>query len=504
MTIFNSSAWIVAPIIIPLIGGLLCFLWRRDTFFIALFISLANLLSVTTLLRQFLLFGPLRYRMGGWEAPLGIALRLHGPALLMLLMTAVSGIGITLYARGYFSFRISALKHNNRHEQQERFFWPLWLMLWTALNALFLSGDIFNLYVTLELVSVSAAALAALSGKPASQIAAFRYLLVSLLGSLSYLLGVVFVYKTYGILDLEMLRQIATPGPGLQMALTLMTLGLLLKTALFPLHFWLPPAHANALAPVSAILSGLVVKGSFFILFTLWFEIFASSITANALDLIGLLGAGAVIWGSLQAIRQQRLKLLVTYSTVAQLGYLFIAFPLTATENISQEVWTAVTFMVMAHSFAKTAMFMAAGTIFLQVGHDRIRDLAGIRKSLPITSFAYAIAGVNLIGLPPSGGFIGKWLLLTAALTSGQWHWSLVIIAGSLLASVYVFRVVSRLFLTPDEAIIQECRPHSPLQEWPALFLAIIALLLGLIAPYFSLILETTEIVANLAPGGGL
>lgn len=501
---FASPSWITGPVLLPLIGGLLCFLFRRNTFFIALFVSLANIFSVALLLWQFLILGPIRYSLGGWQAPLGITLRIHGPSLLMLLMTAVSGIGITLYARGYFSFRISAPKHMGRHERQERFFWPLWLMLWGALNALFLAGDIFNLYVTLELVSVSAAALAALSGKPAALIAAFRYLLISLLGSLSYLLGVVFIYKTYGLLDLEMLHRIASPGPGLQAALALMTLGLLLKTALFPLHFWLPPAHANALAPVSAILSGLVVKGSFFILFSLWFDVFASSITQEALNLMGLLGTGAIIWGSVQAIRQQRLKLLVAYSTVSQLGYLFIAFPLASLKDGGHLVWLAVLFMAMAHACAKSAMFMAAGTIFLHMGHDRIKDLAGVRKCLPMTSFAYGIAGVNLMGLPPSGGFIAKWLLLSSALAASQWGWSLVIMAGSLLASVYVFRVVSQLFVIPATINIRACKPHSSLLEWPALVLAIISLLLGLIAPYPLLILGADKAGSLLSLGGGL
>jgi formate hydrogenlyase subunit 3/multisubunit Na+/H+ antiporter MnhD subunit len=499
VTFFDSPTWIVFPIILPLLAGLLCFFFRQNTFLIALFAALANLCSVAVLLGQFLDTGPMRYSMGGWRAPLGIALRMQGPTVLMLLMTAISGLAITLYARGYFSFRIAGPQKAGRHQRQERFFWPLWMMLMAALNALFLSADIFNLYVTLELVTVSASALAALSGKPASQLAAFRYLLVSLLGSLSYLLGVVFVYKTYGVLDLEILAQAAHPGPGLQAALALMSLGLLLKTALFPLHFWLPPAHANALAPVSAILSGLVVKGSFYILFVLWFDVFASCIGPKALNLMGILGSAAIVWGALQAIRQQRLKLLVAYSTVSQLGYLFIAFPLAARAETTQEVWAAVAFMVLAHACAKAAMFMAAGTIFLHMGHDRIKDLHGIRKSLPLTSFAYAIAGVSLMGLPPSGGFVAKWLLLTSSLSSSQWGWSVMIMGGSLLASIYVFRVVSRLLVVPVEQNLQASLAPSPLLEWPAFVLAMIALLLGLVTPYPMHILASDTVVTHLA-----
>jgi multicomponent Na+:H+ antiporter subunit D len=503
MTSFDGSSWIVLPIILPMAAGLLCFLTRRWAFTFALTASFGNLLAAGILLKQLLDTGPHSYHVGNWKAPLGIALRIDGPSILMLLMTAVTGLGITLYARGYFAFRISVPKRIGRHERQERFFWPLWMTLWASLNGLFLSADIFNLYITLELISVPAIALAALSGKPASQLAAFRYLLVSLLGSLSYLLGVVFIYRMYGVLDLALLSSKAIPEAGTGVALALMSVGLLLKTALFPMHFWLPPAHANALAPVSAILSALVVKGSFYLLFRLWFDTFASIITEPALNILGILGCCAIIWGALQAIRQQRLKLLVAYSTVSQLGYLFVAFPLAYLAK-GPDIWAAVIFMALAHSCAKSAMFMAAGTIFLHAGHDRIKDLAGMRSYIPVTVFAYAIAGVNIIGLPPSGGFIAKWLLISSSLDSSQWWWGVIVMAGSLLASVYIFRVVSRFFVIPEGYKIPERQPHSPLLEWPALALALIALLLGLIAPYPLHILETGSSLFSMISQKGL
>ena len=296
----------VCPVILPLIAGLLCFLFSHRTFAIALAAALTNLLVVCLLTGQLLVFGPMRCHMGGWQPPLGITLRTDGPALLMLLMTAVTGLAITLYARGYFSYRISDPRRAGRHQRQQRYFWPLWMLLLAGLNGLFLSNDVFNVYVTLELIGISAASLAALSGKPASLLASFRYLLVSLLGSLTYLFGIVFLYRSNGVLDLGLLQNLAANGLGIRTALVLMSVGLLLKTALFPLHFWLPPAHANALAPVSAILSALVVKGSFYMLFRFWFEIFPSTITQPTLNFMGTLGAVAVLWGAVQAIRQHR------------------------------------------------------------------------------------------------------------------------------------------------------------------------------------------------------
>lgn len=504
MTVFQFGApsWMISPIVLPLTAGLLCFLFSHKTFTIALAAALANLLAVCFLTWQLLVFGPMRCHMGGWQPPLGITLRTDGPALLMLLMTAVTGLAITLYARGYFTYRIADPRHADRHQRQQRYFWPLWMLLLAGLNGLFLSNDIFNLYVTLELIGISAASLAALSGKPVSQLASFRYLMVSLLGSLTYLLGVVFLYKSYGVLDLDILQNITTSGPGMRAALALLSVGLLLKTALFPLHFWLPPAHANALAPVSAILSALVVKGSFYLLFRFWFEVFASIVTTPALSFMGALGAIAIFWGAIQAMRQQRLKLMVAYSTVSQLGYLFIAFPLARVDGDAQ-VWSIVIFMALAHACAKSAMFMTAGTVFLHLGHDRIKDLSGIRASLPITVFAYGIAGVSLMGLPPSGGFIAKWMLLTSSLVSTQWWWALVIITGSLLASIYVFRVMSRFFVIPEGFAFKKPEPLSPLLEWPALALALLSLLLGLVAPWPLYILATgSTSLVQIFPGG--
>ncbi len=492
----------ITPIIVPLTAGLLCFLFQRKTFAIALSAVLVNLLAACFLIGQLLTCGPMRYSMGGWQAPLGITLRTDGPAVLMLLMTGVTGFAITLYARGYFSFRIDDPGGTDRHQQQQRYFWPLWLLLLAGLNGLFLSNDIFNLYITLEIIGISAASLAALSGKPAARLASFRYLLSSLLGSLTFLLGIVFLYKSCGLLDLDLLRNLTENGPGVRAALALMSVGLLLKTALVPMHFWLPPAHANALAPVSAILSALVIKGSFYLLFRLWFEVFASSITTEALNVMGGLGAGAILWGAIQAMRQHRLKLMVAYSTVSQLGYLFVAFPLSRAADNAQ-VWSIVIFMAMAHACAKSAMFMSAGTIFLHFGHDRIQDLTGVRASLPITVLAYGIAGVTLMGLPPSGAFIAKWLLLSWALASCQWWWVLVIIAGSAMAMIYVFRVISRFIVIPEGFSSQKLEFHSRLLEWPALALALISLLLGLVAPWLLHILAKGSIdLTQILPGG--
>ncbi len=456
--------WAIWTILLPLAGSLLCFLLPRRAVLLGLATALSIVVPVAGLGWLVATHGVQRYTVGGWGAPLGIDLYADGLSSLMLIMTAMVGLGISLHASSYFEHR------------KAPFFWPLWLFLWAALNALFLSGDIFNLYVTLELLGLAAVALVALAGGADALTGAMRYLLVSLLGSLCFLLGVALLYHAFGSLDIISLGRLMTPMPAVWAAMGLMTAGLLLKTALFPLHFWLPPAHASAPAPVSAILSALVVKASFYLLLRLWLDLFPEPGVALRL-LLGVLGAGAILWGSLLALRQKRLKLLVAYSTVAQLGYLFLAFPL-----LIPAAWNAVVYFVLSHALAKSAMFLAVGNILYFGGHDRIADLDRIVQRLPLTLTAFAVAGISIIGLPPSGGFVAKWLLLEAAFTTGQWGWIPVVISGSLLATAYVFKVIG--FAFTQAKVLHDSRAVPPIMEWAALGLALAALALGLMAPW--------------------
>ncbi|MBA1445235.1 MAG: oxidoreductase [Gammaproteobacteria bacterium] len=456
--------WGVMAILLPLAGALVCFLWPRRSVPLGLVTVIGVVTCVAGLGWQVVVLGTQRYAVGGWGAPLGIDLYADGLSLLMLMVTAGVGLGISVYSTGYFERKPSAL------------FWPLWLFLWAALNALFLSADIFNLYVTLELLGLAAVALVALAGGADALTSAMRYLLVSLLGSLFYLLGVALLYHSFGSVDMAILAQRMEPSPAVWAAIGLISAGLLLKTALFPLHFWLPPAHASAPAPVSALLSALVVKASFYILLRLWLEVFPPGNAALG-QLLGLLGAAAVLWGGIQALCQTRLKLLIAYSTVAQLGYFFLAFPLgTAT------AWKGTLYLLLSHALAKAAMFMAAGNIMHFGGHDRIADLDRVAHRLPLTVTAFALAGISIIGLPPSGGFIGKWLLLDAALRAGQWWWVVILILGGLLAAAYVFKVIGYAFT--QAGVLHETRTVPITMEWAALALALGAILLGLFAPW--------------------
>jgi len=418
---------------------------------------------------------PLVYILGGWTPPLGIALRADGFSAVMLVTAA-----LVVPAAGYFARANFQTPQGQFEARAPLAFWTLLQALWAALNIVFLGGDLFNLYVALELLTFAAVPLVCLDGRPETLIAALRYLLFALFGSVFYLLGVALLYGTYGTLDIVLLSARVRAEPAVYVAAGLMTAGLLAKTALFPLHLWLPPAHANAPAPASAVLSALVVKGSFFLIVRLWFDVLPALTIEAATSILATLGAAAILFGSILALRQERLKLLIAYSTVAQIGYLFLMFPLaTGGHPWSADAWNGGVLQVLSHAFAKAAMFLAAGLVAESLGHDRISDLRGLGRAMPMTVFAFGLGGLSLMGLPPSGGFAAKWLLVKASVESGQWLWAVVMLAGGLLAGGYVYRVLAPA-LANGSTPLETRKSTSRSREAIALALAFVAVLLGL------------------------
>jgi formate hydrogenlyase subunit 3/multisubunit Na+/H+ antiporter MnhD subunit len=433
----------------------------------------------------------LTYIVGGWQPPLGIALRADGISAVMLLTTAVVSCAVGLFAQKEFA------QPSGKAEARLPFvFWPLIFGTWGGLNSIFISGDLFNLYVALELLTFSAVPLVCLNGGEATLKAALRYLLFALLGSMLYLLGTAMLFGAYGTLDIALLSSQVRPGPLGWIAAALMVTGLLAKTALFPLHLWLPPAHAGAPPAGSAVLSALVVKGSFFLIARLWFDAMPGLRDLAAAQCLALMGSAAILFGSILAWRQRRLKLLVAYSTVAQIGYLFLLFPLVtaAAEPWSGFAWTGGWLQLVSHAFAKAAMFMAAGLVAEALGHDRIADLGGAGRVLPLTFAVFGLAGLSLMGVPPSGGFNAKWLLLFASIMEGQWWWAVAILIGGLLAGGYVFMVLGMAF-SAGHAPPKLVAPVARSREMAALALAVCAILLGLVP------LQPSELLQIGRPG---
>ncbi|APX92707.1 hypothetical protein BWR19_07055 [Halomonas sp. 1513] len=408
---------------------------------------------------------PVTLAVGGWAPPLGIAWWLDLPAAAMLGMTAL--------LMGLASLSLLA----DPDSRDDRFLWSLWWMLWASLNALLLARDLFNLYVILELMSLAAVGLVARSHDDPRHRAALRYLFASLLGSLFYLLGVALLYGQTGLLDLGLLAETLSTTPATRLAAVMLTLGLAIKAALVPLHLWLPAAHSRARAPVSALLSGAVVAAALMVLWRLWLGPLAQ-LDGSLRPALALLGAGALIWGGLQAILQRRLKLVIAWSTLSQSGYALL-LPTLAGGSWHGKAAQGAVLLLVAHGLAKGALFLAAGAIQRAYGHDRLSGLVGSARQAPLAWSIIALAGLGLVGLPPGGGFVGKWWLLDASLANAHPGIAALLLLGTLLTAAWLWRL-GELVLRPAEAVALR-RPCGVTLS-AALALALLGWLAGLAA----------------------
>jgi formate hydrogenlyase subunit 3/multisubunit Na+/H+ antiporter MnhD subunit len=478
----HGGALLAAAVLLPFVGMLLgLVLGGRQVQRVAFVLMPLGLALAVGITAAWLREGQtLVYLLGGWAPPLGTALRADGPAVAMLLAVAGVVCGIGLFARADFGTPLGV------KESRAAFsYWLLLMAVWGALNLVFVSGDLFTLYVALELLTFAGVPLVCLAGSGETLRAALRYVLFALCGSVLYLLGAVLLYGGYGTLDIPLLADAVQPEPIAWTALALMTAGLLAKTALFPLHIWLPPAHGGAPAAASAVLSALVIKGSWFLVVRLWFDVMPGVVTLPSAQLLAGLGAAAIVVGSVVALRQERLKLLVAYSTMAQIGYLFLMFPLAfdAGSNalVHGAALTGGLLQAVSHATAKAGMFMAAGLIYAALGHDRIADLAGVARAMPVTVLAFALSGIALMGVVPSGAYLAKKLLLDAADSSGQWWWTIVLQGGAVFTAGYVVLVLVNV-LRRRSGPLQFVKRVSRLSEFAALVLAMSSLLLALAA----------------------
>lgn len=412
--------------------------------------------------------------LGSYSAPLGIHLRADGLSVLFVGLTTLVGGIVTVFAVG------SASTHQA--------FWPLWLGCWAGLNAVFVSGDLFNSYVGLELVGLTAVALVALGGRPAWW-GALRYLFIAVLGSLLFLVGVGLVVSAAGTLDIEeagaALQQNPDLAPALVFALALLTVGLGMKVALLPMHAWLIPAHSAAPSAVSPLLSALVIKAALFVLLRCWMWLGAGLPELAPLGwTLGVLGALAVVVGSVAALRQDGLKRLIAYSTVAQIGYWFLAFPLLGAdldEEVRQGAFGGILALALGHGVAKAGLFLAAGSLKDTYGTDEITALRGAGQRHPLVVMGMGLTAVGLIGLPISLGFTGKWQVATSAVGAQQWWILAVLMVGTLLSAAYLVRAIAPLLLadSPDPDAASASRNFRSVSGIAVLSLGVLTLATG-------------------------
>jgi len=426
-------------VVVPLIGAILAGFLRRGTtgFALALAVSWLMPFIAGALLWQVLAGGPISYHLGGWEPPYGIEYRVDVLNAFVLMLVASVGAVIMPFARRSIAFEID--------ERGQAWFYCMYLLCLTGLLGIAITGDAFNAFVFLEISSLATYVLIATGRDRRALLAAYQYLIMGTIGATFYVIGVGLVYLVTGTLNMQDMAArlgaaFATHPHSVIAALAFLTVGVSLKLALFPLHVWLPNAYAYAPSFATTFLAATATKVAVYLLIRLYFGVFGPALNIQKLpvgELIIGLSIAAMFAASFIAIFQVNLKRMLAYSSVAQIGYITLGIGIA-----NQAGLTGSIVHLANHAMMKAALFMALGAVFYRIGSVRLHDLAGIGQKMPLTMAAFVVAGFGIIGTPGTVGFISKWYLAVGALNAGGWPLVLVIMASSLLALVYVGRVV--------------------------------------------------------------
>lgn len=458
-------------ILLPLVGAYLILLFgskaRNLARNIALIASVATFVMACMITYLVSRDGKLVYYLGGWAPPLGIELVADG--ITAFLMMTFAGVGLTVLI---FAYDILA---GEIKEKVITRYYALYLVLLASLLGIVLSNDFFNMYVFLEISSIAAAALVAVNGDKLAMEASIKYLIMSTLGSGTVLMGIAGLYMVTGYLNLGFIAArlpdaFATYPLTVLMTLAMLVVGIAVKAALFPLHVWLPDAHGSAPTSSSAILSGLVVKVYIAVLLKLLYRVFPLDFV-RTLPLQGSLLVMATLGifiGSIMAIRQKDIKKMLAYSTVAQIGYVFLGIGL-----FSEKAMTGAILHVFNHAVMKSMLFLSAGLLIKYSGRRTITDLAGLGRTYPLPMIAFSVGALSMVGIPPLSGFISKWYLGLGALEADQMPFLLVLLISSLLNGFYYMPIVIAGFFRKETVEIQ--KQNVPLGAQVALIILIAA-----------------------------
>jgi len=461
-------------VVVPLLAAPLCLVLHRPfaAWLLTFVVSGISLLVSIALLGQILEQGVIDYTFGGWAAPFGIAYHIDfANAYVLLIVTAISTV-VSIFAKRSVASEIEA------HSQG--LFYTAWLLCLTGLLGITITGDAFNLFVFLEISSLSSYVLIAMGNDRKALTAAYQYLIMGTIGATFILIGIGLLYMLTGTLNmLDMAQRLVAVADSrtARTGFAFLTVGLGLKIALFPLHLWLPNAYAYAPSAVSAFLAATATKVAVYVLLRFMFSVFGIDFALGAMPLstmLVVLGSIAVLSASTVAIFQYNLKRMLAYSSIAQIGYLILGVSLATPAGL-----TATLLHLFNHALMKGALFLALGCIAWRLGSVRLGDLRGLGYRMPWTMGVFVIGGLSLIGLPLTAGFISKWYLVLATVERGWWPVVLVIIAGSLLTVIYVWRVIEAAYLgKTQEAVSGTEAPLSMLV--PAWLLAIANLYFGM------------------------
>ena len=449
---------------------------KKSCCFISIATILVQLVMSIFILNHVLTVGTIHYWLGGWKPPWGIEYVVDALNAYVLVIVLFLALSCVLYSK-------RSIEHELPHKLVS--FYTVYQLLVTGLCGVTVTGDMFNMYVFLEIMSLAAYALIASRGKIALK-ASFTYLIMGSIGACFVLLGIGFLYSVTGSLNMHDISLLLPPLYGNRVVLAAFVFflaGLGIKMALFPLHTWLPDAHAFAPAEISAMLSGIIIEVSTYALIRVLFSAFTLEFIKMYMPittLISWIAAIAMIYGSVLAITQYNLKRMLAYSSVANMGYIMLGVGICTSTTLGL---TPALMHILNHGLMKACMFLVAGAFIYRFDLWEITDFQGLGRKMPYTSIAFILAALAMIGMPPGVGFVTKLYLVVACLEAGQFVFVAFIFFSTLLIIFYFWRVIEYMYIRVEEDGEREVeRVEIPMSMLiPVLLLAVLCFIIGII-----------------------
>jgi multicomponent Na+:H+ antiporter subunit D len=436
----------ILQVVIPLMAAPACLILQhiRLAWLLSLIACVAAFAISVILLQQVTVNGVIDHQLGGWGAPWGIEYRIDILNAYVLLL--VSSIATIVLLAAHTSIRKELPEH------RQLLFYIVFLLCVSGLLGIIATGDVFNVFVFLEISALSSYVLVAMGEKRIALWAAFQYLIMGSIGATFILIGIGLIYAMTGTLNMQDLAARLPEWSESRVVLTALIFliaGIGLKLALFPVHMWLPNTYTYAPSIVTAFLAATATKVAVYLLIRIIFTVFGAEYSFSKLPLqevLQVLGLAGVIVASILAIVQENVKRLFAYSSVAQIGYMVLGISFGNAAGL-----TATLLHVFNHALMKGALFLALAAVVYRIGSVHIKDLAGLGRRMPWTMAAIVIGGLSLIGVPLTVGFISKWYLVVATVQQGWWWATALVLIGSLLAIIYVWRLIEiAYFQTPQ------------------------------------------------------
>ena len=462
-------------LLLTLLAAPVCSMLRNGSrsWWLATIVSWASVACACALLHQVWGGGIISYEMGGWPPPWGIEVVIDElTAIVLLLVTLFGALVMTALRESLTTIM---------RQQRQSLYYTAFLLCMASLIGITITGDAFNVFVFLEISSLATYTLIARGRDRRALTAAFRYLIMGTIGATFILIAIGFMYMLTGTLNMADLAERLPQhydNHVLHASFAFFTVGIALKVAMFPLHYWLPAAYTYAPKATTAFLAATATKVSLYVMIRFIFDVYGVEFAFGQMQLGTLLvplSVAGILIASLTAIFQTDAKRLLAWSSVAQLGYMALGIGLLNVNGLT----ASITHM-FNHAMMKAGLFLAIATMIYRVQSSNLSALAGIGRTMPLTTGAFTVLGIGLIGVPFTAGFISKWYLITGTLDKGWLPVAILLIVSSLMAVVYVGKMIDVMYFKPAPAEFAHVGEGPKSMLAPCWIFAILTLYFGI------------------------